>query len=365
MPLAVETELDDLTFRLLLAGAAVVLAALSTELVERPFRRSSLLDRRPRFSLEMGLAGSVAVGVAGLFMSGAVALPSNISVPALQPDPVVVELTGVREDLPAPFADECHIADWRVKKLQRDCVYGDPEGEQTAMLIGDSHGVMWQPALNRYAQDQGWRLEVHTKGGCPVIDVPVFKRDIRREYAECGDWRERLGRHISKSQPEVVFVGLSRDYELWSGGQVIQSSTARTYWKEKLTELLDTLAADAGRVILLAETPTFNYDPVNCLSSPDNNDCDGPAFRVLDSGYAALERAATEATGVELFSINELLCSATTCPVVVDGMPVYRDEDHVTASYMEQLATPIGRMLDGKSPYPSPSPSPPPVAAAS
>ncbi len=364
VPLAVETELDDVTFRLLLAGVAVVLAAISTELVERPFRRSAALDRRPRGSLQLGLTGSVAVGVAALFMSGAITLPSNFSVPALQPDPVVVQLAGVREDLPTPFADECHISDWRVKKLQRDCVYGDPEGEQTAMLIGDSHAVMWQPALDQYAREQGWRLELHTKGGCPVIDVPVFKRDISRVYEACTEWRERLAKHIRKSQPDVIFMGLSRDYELWSGEQVIQSSAARTYWQERLTEWLGMLADNAGRVILLAETPTFNYDPVNCLSKPDNNGCDGAAFRVLDSAYAELERAATRATGVELFSINELLCPGATCPVVVDEMPVFRDEDHVTASYMERLAAPIGRMLEGKSPYPSPSPAPSPAAAS-
>ena len=356
---------DELGVRLVLAGVAVVLAALSTELVERPFRRSSTLNLRSRLSLELGLTGSVGVGVAALLMSGAIALPTDIPVPALQQDPVVVELTGVRNDLPAPYGDECHIREWKVKKLQDDCVYGDPDGDKTAMLIGDSHGVMWQPALHEYARQQGWRLEVHTKGGCPVIRVPVFKRDISREYKECYDWRERLRKHIRKTQPEVVFMGLSRDYELWDEGRIKQASEYPTYWQGKLVEMLNVLDNNAGRVVLLAETPAFNYDPVDCLADPDIRNCDRPKSLALDSEYAALECAAAEITDVERFSINELLCPDTTCPVVIDGMTVYRDEDHVTATYMEHLATPIGRMLEGKSPYPSPSPSASPEAAAS
>ncbi len=67
-----------------------------TELVEQPFRRSGGLARRSRGSVQLGLTASVAVGVGALLMSGAISLPANL----LPQDPVVVELAGVREDLP-------------------------------------------------------------------------------------------------------------------------------------------------------------------------------------------------------------------------------------------------------------------------
>ncbi len=361
VPIAIES--DELTVRLGLAGAAIVLAALTTEIVERPFRRSSFLAERSRVSVQLGLVGSVAVGVGALFMSGAITLPSDIPAPWLRPDPVVVELAGVRADLPAHDADGCDLS-YKQKKIKTNCVYGDPEGEQTAMLIGDSHAAQWMPALDRYAADVGWRLEVHTKSACAVPDVPVWERRLRREFNECVTWRDALKKHIRKTQPDVVFVGLSRDYELWDNGRIVQSRQAQGYWQDKLTELLATLDKRADRVVLLAETPFLNYDPVDCLADPDITNCDPAKSLVLDRAYADLEGAAVAEAGVELLSATELLCPGTSCPVVVDDIVVFRDPHHVTASYMKHLATPIGRILEGKPPYPSPSPSSSPDTSA-
>ena len=81
--------------------------------------------------------GSVAVGVTALFMAGTIVLPSNIDLPWIQPPKVVAELAGVREDLPAHVDDGCHLLNYRQQKLKTDCVYGDEDGDQTAMLIGD------------------------------------------------------------------------------------------------------------------------------------------------------------------------------------------------------------------------------------
>ncbi len=351
---------DDLTLRLALAGVAFVLAILSTEIVERPFRRAAFFTTRTRGSIRLGLSASVAVGVVGLVMSGAITVPSNIPMPWIRPDPVAVELAGVREDLPVHYADGCQLT-LSEKKVKKGCVYGDPEGEQLAMLIGDSHGAQWMPALSAYAAEKGWRLEVHTKGACNVANVPVWERRVRREFKECGAWRKALISRIRSQQPEVVFVGITRDYELWDNGRVIQTREAMGYWQQKLTELLEKLTESADRVVLLAETPYLNFDPVDCLADEDVSNCDPPAAIVIDAGYAALESAAADAAGASLLSANELLCPGANCPVVVDDIVVFRDNHHVTATYMERLAEPIANLLEGRAPYPTPTPSPVPT----
>jgi peptidoglycan/LPS O-acetylase OafA/YrhL len=362
---------DTLSVRLGLAVVAIIIAAISTELVEQPFRGSSTLTRRNVFSVELGLSGSVAVGVAALFLSGAITLPSIIPAPTLRPA-IVGELQGVRNDLPSHYPGQagrpCHVLDYKEKKLRTDCVYGDPNGKTTAMLIGDSHAAQWMPALDAYAAEEGWRLEVHTKGACPVVDVPVWERDLRRTFEECMDWRKSLLKRVRKTEPDVVFVGLARDYELYDG-RIVQSRQALGYWQDKLTELLTTLGKRAGRVVLLAETPFLNYDPVDCLADQDIANCDPAKIVVVDRAYLELEQAAAEATGAQLLSVTDIVCPDDTCPVVVSDGPdeyvVFRDNHHLTASYMEHLAEPIGRMLEGRPPYPPPSPSPAPDIAVS
>jgi peptidoglycan/LPS O-acetylase OafA/YrhL len=354
VPIAI--GVDDLGTRLLLAVVSIVLAILSTELIERPFRSSGALDRRTRGSIQLGLAGSVAVGATALLMSGAITLPSDFELPGIQPPKQVAELAGVRDDLPANYEDGCHLLGYRQQGLKTDCVYGDPEGEKLAMLIGDSHAAQWMPALDIYARKKGWRLEVQTKAACAVTDVPVWERSQRSTFDQCINWRTKLLKHIRETKPDVVYVGLSRDYELWDG-QVIKSSDATTYWREKLTEYLTTLRRPASEVVLLAETPFLPYDPVDCLADDDIASCDPPTSVVVDQRYAALEQQAAKDAGATLLSANELLCNNVTCPVVVDGMPVFRDNHHVTASYMKRLAEPIGNLLEGRPAYPTPRPT--------
>jgi peptidoglycan/LPS O-acetylase OafA/YrhL len=349
VPIALGT--DDLTVRLALAGVAVIVAMISTEVIEQPFRRAAGLAKRSRGTVQLGLAASAVVGVAALFMSGAI----NIPTPWTRPDPVVVELAGVRADLPRNYADGCHL-DYEVTELA-DCVYGDPDGQRTAMLFGDSHAAQWLPALDVHAREQGWRLESHTKSACSPVLLDLWERKLHRIYDECFEWREAVLRRIRKTDPEVVFVGSSRDYEIMDGGSVLQTREIYPAWREGLTAALDGLDPAARRVVLLAETPFLNFDPLDCLADPRVSNCDPPTSLVVDREHAAVEVAAADAAGASVLTINELLCPGSTCPVVVDETVVFRDQHHVTATYMEMLATPIGNLLEGRDPYPAEGPS--------
>ena len=353
----IELGLYGLGTRLALAGVAMVLAVLSTELWERPWRRTGALDRRSGGTVRLGLVGSVGVGVTALMMSGAITLPSNLDLPWIRPPKVVAELAGVRDDLPGFYDDGCHLLGYRQQKLATECVYGDPDGAKTAMLIGDSHAAQWMPVLDVYARDKGWRLETYTKAACAVIDVPVWERSQRSTFDQCIKWRERVLEHIRETKPDVVYVGLSRDYELWDAGRVIESQDATTYWREQLTEYLQAIGRSADAVVLLAETPFLTYDPVDCLADDDIASCDPPRSVVVDADYADLERRAASAADAQLLSINELLCPELTCPVVTDDIVVFRDAHHVTATYMEHLAEPIANLLEGRPAYPTPAPS--------
>ena len=180
---------------------------------------------------------------------------------------------------------------------------------------------------------------------------------LRRVYDECEDWRKKVKKRIRKTTPAVVFVGSSRDYELWDNGRAWQTREVYPYWQGQLTELVEDLGTKAERVVLLAETPFLNFDPIDCLADKNVSSCDPPTRLVVDGDYAALEADAADAGGAAVLSVNELLCPGRSCPVVVDGTVVFRDKHHVTASYMERLSKPIGNLLEGRAPYPSPDPS--------
>ena len=43
---------------------------------------------------------------------------------------------------------------------------------------------------------------------------------------------------------------------------------------------------------------------------------------------------------------------------MVDDIVVFRDNHHLTDTYMRQLAEPVGNLLEGRAPFPTPVPSP-------
>ena len=103
--------------------------------------------------------------------------------------------------------------------------------------------------------------------------------------------RCRLER-IAKVEPEVVFVGSSRDYDVLDGGRLLQSREVYPDWEQQLTELVEGLDDRAGDVVLLAETPFLNFDPVDCLADEQVCNCDPPKLIAVDKEYAALEASA-------------------------------------------------------------------------
>jgi hypothetical protein len=117
------------------------------------------------------------------------------------------------------------------------------------------------------------------------------------------------------------------------------------------------ISEHAGRVVLLAETPFLNFDPVDCLADPEVENCDPPTVAVVDREYADIEADAAAAAGATLLTANDLLCPGATCPVVAGDTVVFRDQHHVTATYMAKLAEPISNLLEGRPAYPSPAPT--------
>ena len=70
----------------------------------------------------------------------------------------------------------------------------------TVALVGDSHAAQWFPALDVLARRHDWRLVVFTKISCRFVDLPIYSRDLKREYTECERWRELVVARLAGAQ---------------------------------------------------------------------------------------------------------------------------------------------------------------------
>ena len=278
-------------------------------------------------------------------------MPIDDLPPAVLSGPLPVDiqprLEKARDDVPSSYADGCHLVDYGIER-PRDCVYGRPDGDTTAALIGDSHAAQWLPALERLADQRGWRLLAYTKSGCPMVDVTVWNAPLKRAYRECDHWRANVLEQLAREDVDIAIVTSADMYQVIDEDGHRKPDDQPERWRAGLASSLAGIGRTVGRVVLLADTPRFDYDPLECLAThADISGCDAASAGILDPDYAALEVAAASAAGVERISANDWICPDGSCPLVRGSLLVFRDDHHLTATFAAALADRIGAALDG------------------
>lgn len=351
IPLAVGYALSW-TYLLSFSVLALWFAVLTHWLVERPARFSRLATRR---WLGVGAVGSGLVAAASAVVL--VTLPAFVGTGAAAKeveldatDGAVVQQALIRglatvdaprnltpqpgeaiSDQPVSSADGCHAAYAQVD--QPECVYGDPDGDHTMVLFGDSHAQQWLPALDATARELGWRVVAWTKAACPVADVAVDNGALGREYTECASWRERTMARISRLYPDIVVVSQS--------DSVIGTQVTNPQWGDATSRTLAEIQAQGLPVAYVLDTPMPGDDVPECVAThlDDVGACNLTRARgELYAGRASALDSALSAVGVSVVDPTPWFCVEEACPAVVGNTLVYRDGSHMSASYSSVLA---------------------------
>ncbi|HXG27092.1 MAG TPA: acyltransferase family protein [Candidatus Binatia bacterium] len=392
-PEAGET-LEPLPIALLvgLVVLSVVVAAVSYRLVERPFHKGfsvggwSLARVRPRWVLS-GAVLAMAVVVAGSLGTRMVverdldggdpvgAVPSPAPTPVLggpQATPVTVPpsvgpgespplassppveptpqaswppITALTGPLPDGVRPRLRLArdDWdllyrngcalnNIETRIVDCVHGDPNGTRTMALVGDSHAEMWFPALDAIAKANHWRLVPLTKFSCRFFDLPMFSEILKRPFRECEIWKEAVLQRLNELRPDLTIVVVAHEMTPLQpeDADPVRQGRALARYLERFP----------GEKAVIVDGPESNFDVPACLASHRDRveACQTPRRDAADADHALLEQTATEASGALLVDMTDRLCTPEVCPAVIDRMIVYRDNQHLTATYAEALA---------------------------
>lgn len=229
---------------------------------------------------------------------------------------------------------------WEVD--QPECATGDTASTTTVALIGDSHAAMWSPAFQQIAEQRRWRLESLAKGGCPVLDLPIYNPVVRQEYTQCVQWRNQIIARLQTEHPRLVVVEIRRFYP-------DQRFTAYDpAWIDSLTRLVQQLRGTGAQVLVLGPVPVPHLLVPDCLSEhlDDVTACSSPrSTAVKDLGIEA-ETAATKAGGGRYADLTALFCTADRCPVIVGNTLVYVDASHISVEYSRLLAPVMGALAD-------------------
>jgi hypothetical protein len=336
------------------AGLAMIVcsalpAVLTHYLVENPFRYAQFSPAR---TLRMGLAATSLTVLAGIGLSLAVRPPAAPGPPQFAGagqsspggDPALVDRFAritpdplhARDDLPDVYRDDC-VTQAQESRL-RTCVYGDRDSPIEVALAGDSHAAHWVPALQQVASERGWRLVTYIKTACSLMTAPTVVGG--RVDESCTEWNRELRTALTgQRRPRLLIVSSVTQIPLVAGSTPAPGPSTADAQTEALTRTWSELTGAGIPLVVIRDTPAFRVDMAECVSANRErlSACAQPRQPALVWGVPQ-ERAAAAVAQVHLADLNDAICPSERCPAVIDGVLVYRDAHHLTATYARRLA---------------------------
>lgn len=337
----------------LIVLASFAIATISWRFIEQPFRgHGSFVKRWPLF------AGAATIMVAAVGAGDYVA--HHGGVPGRLPADVQKVYASTYDEsrfgVPPCFADADttgpSVADIRAGRL---CPLGvEGSSNPTFLVWGDSHSGAMAPAIDAAARQTGVAGLFAGHSSCPPL--PGVQLTPRGDTKRCGDFNSAvrdlvISRHIPLVFLVAYWPKYVHDAELPNEGPYFDPSVPPPLEDKSasIVETLDHLMMDLSKqgtkVVLVMDVPEMgHYMPeavARAMMRGVSTDV-APPWNYIEKrqalSRAILTRLAAkyEATVVDPFPA---ICSNDRCDAVRGGLPIYKDADHLTATFARGLGS--------------------------
>lgn len=221
------------------------------------------------------------------------------------------------------------------------CVYGDTSSKRSIVLFGDSHALMWLPAIVPFAETNKLRVVVLWQGACPPGTVSVYAPAYA--YPDlCNIWRSQMITAIKTLDPVAVLLA-ARTTAIESAPGVYFTNAQ---WEAGLVTTIDELASPTTKVAVIEDTVAFNESVPACLSLHPTTvqRCAVHYPNVRHPGLQAGEAAAAAKTKALFIATRSWFCT-TVCPAVIEDYIPFVDTNHVSFRYARFLSGVMGDQL--------------------
>ncbi|TWG90616.1 peptidoglycan/LPS O-acetylase OafA/YrhL [Nocardioides sp. J9] len=359
---------------LAIAAATFVLAGLTERFVERPFRKPDLVRfRRTTYASAVAgmsvvvLMGSTVVGLVsgaededrdrlaaalrtGGPCFGAAALDPGQDCAPVAYDDLVPAPALAAKDKSEAYKDVGGRQCWSFTPTfeDRHCTFGDEDGDVTIALVGNSHAGHWLPALQRIAEQRGWRIETYLASQCAFSTTPQLFRTEAFSQA-CLDWVERTTDALVADQPDLVVT--SNRVSVRAVGQPDLASSLPLY-AEGFRSVFSTLVEADLPVLVIRDTPATGKQTPTCIADAEDDyaSCDGTVDDWLPADPAVDVVAEMDDTRLRIVDLTDRICDGGTCSVVNGGVITYFDASHLTATYAYTLGPYLAPAVEAMTP---------------
>ena len=336
--------------RLALIAASIVLAAVTYRWIEQPARTSRIVLTPSRvFAAGLGSAGVVAA-VAGIVVATH-GWPGR-----LPPGAAAIEATATKR---SDRGSQCAAA----LKGKRDatCQVGDRSGPTQILIWGNSHAQALERQFNDVGKELGVSVVMVLGSGCPPILDSGARDGFGKAYCQKlpGKVSEILNRgtirHVILAARWSGYTGRPSDEmpdrQMGSQGNAAVSLETDSAFKVSFARTLSLLGSAGLRVTLVGPVPEL---PVHLPSAMAKALMRGREFK-LDYDFAKFSTRQATILGllaqsetlprVNVIYPDRIICPLGKCRFVDNGMPIYRDDDHLSPRGGELLKPGLTRSL--------------------
>lgn len=220
----------------------------------------------------------------------------------------------------------------------RMCSLGAHTGyDKRLAVLGDSHAAALLPAFEAIASKRNWRIDVAAKNACYWTSATQPNRSPRNARA-CDEWKAALNRRLDGEPPfDAILVAHSVT-------RYPPEAAPGTTREETIVKgLLDSWRRQAERgtrIIAIRDNPVPGAETLACVvrnPSRANELCSfdrRAGLATFDGSIGAVRLL----PGSHLVDLSDYYCHADTCPPIIGNVIVYRDADHITATFARTLA---------------------------
>ncbi|WP_258802834.1 acyltransferase family protein [Pseudarthrobacter sp. NS4] len=325
-----------------IVGASIVLAVLTTRFVEKPLRDWHWPKLRAwRTAVVVVACGALLAGPVALWQTTLTAEEAATAAQPRELTPGAAALSPENAGAPAPQAKfipgpsaldsdwagihaPCTGANATADPILEGCRQEVPEEGATKRIVvlGDSHSQQYLGALAPIAEARGWELVTLLMPACR------FGAESETRNAECNAYNRASAAYVLEHRPDAVFTVASLTLE-------------DAPFETEVPGYLEGVRpfAEAGiEIVGIRDNPRFTFNMPECVQ---RNGAHAPECNPsLDESLvepSPLESYRGKLEGLHLMDLSDFICARGVCPAVVGNVYVYKDDNHLTRTYVESM----------------------------
>ena len=297
---------------------STAIAILITKYIETPMRfNKKLFLSLPKWGAAIVITAALSFSGFHAFAQGSSGLTINLAKPAV-------------------YTNGCHLslgAAWP----KNQCIFANPAGSETLMLVGDSHAAQWYPAALKIARDNNWRLISITKSSCPATLLEVAEKS----GSSCKQFQNKLIAQINSVKPTHLLIS---NFTEFTYPLMTASSDYAQSWVDGQRAFISKLSLPASSIAFLGDTPYPIKDSATCLSLHANKPAKCDFQYVRSDATQALKAYASE-NQIRFIDSATWLCSEAKCPALFGKINNYRDSTHISVPTAQRLSAQLATAL--------------------